>query len=109
MHDPPLIFNVEIDPAERDAGAKPPAGWLDEVHAGLAAHFDSFGGKYPTAQLDLIDYKCMDCTGLPANASGCCASEHGKCTARRREGTVGALLVGLEGGTPLAGSYFGEL
>ena len=42
-------------------------------------------------------------------SSGCCASEHGKCAVRRREGAVGALLVGLEGGASLAGSYFGEL
>ena len=81
-HSPPLVFNVEHDPWERLPTAPPTKTWLAEVTAAVEAHVASIQKEgYPVPQLDLLDSKCMDCDGLPASMSKCCAGT-GKCTTK---------------------------
>jgi hypothetical protein len=47
---------------------------------------------YATPQLDLIDYKCMDCTGLPANMSACCLEAGGRCSTASGFTAQGAVI-----------------
>lgn len=79
-HDPPLLFNVEVDPAEREVlrvdGANAPV--VAALIAATAQHNATLVWGLP--QLDLIDFHAMDCEGLTPAQSGCCASAGGTCS-----------------------------
>eukprot|EP00117_Sycon_ciliatum_P047500 scpid49837/ scgid33928/ N-acetylgalactosamine-6-sulfatase; Chondroitinsulfatase; Galactose-6-sulfate sulfatase; N-acetylgalactosamine-6-sulfate sulfatase len=78
-HDPPLLFNVEVDPQER-LPLEPARyhAFISEITAAVEHHQSTV--KPVTPQLDLIDYKAMDCVGLSEKQSGCCMQLAGKCT-----------------------------
>ncbi|XP_065841649.1 N-acetylgalactosamine-6-sulfatase-like isoform X2 [Oscarella lobularis] len=77
-HDPPLLFNVEIDPQERDL--LPHSSIVAAIVAEARQHNATLVPGAP--QLDLIDYKAMDCGGLSVAESGCCTKAGGKCTTK---------------------------
>ena len=49
-HDPPLLFNLEIDPGEHWDVAEQNAGVMQEIHAAIAAHLEHL--KPASSQLD---------------------------------------------------------
>jgi len=68
-HDPPVIFNVELDPAERS----PITDRHDVVMALTQAAADHNATLVRGApMLNDVDFHAMDCSGLTEKQSGCC-------------------------------------
>jgi arylsulfatase A-like enzyme len=78
-HDPPLLFNIEIDPQEREAlSVKNYQDIVNDIIEAARSHNETVVPGTP--QLDLIDYRAMDCNGLSQKQSGCCLEFGGKCS-----------------------------
>jgi hypothetical protein len=93
-HDPPLIFNIDVDYSERmpllprngsthvkPGEILPTEADIEAAKAAVVAHMKTLPVPAVRAELDLLDRKAMDCEGLTANQSGCCLQDGGRCAA----------------------------
>lgn len=76
-HDPPVIFDVEVDPAERSPVPNRP-DIIKALTQAAAEHNATLVRGTPL--LNEVDYKAMNCKGLTPEQSGCCLKDGGKCS-----------------------------